>query len=163
MKIEKKDAEQHKKGISKSVKKAVTLGVMFTLGVSAFAIGNGKLFEKNDWNLNAVDDMCSIIEYSGKANADGIIDAGEKAELEKMFSTYDTNYGKGAGKFVLTESMKYAKELPAGIELSTQGEKGMKAIVQNSVRKVADVQRSMDTINRTSNEKLTLADYEFGR
>lgn len=35
--------------------------------------------------------------------------------------------------------------------------------ISKSIKNAADVQRSMDTINRTSNEKLSLADYEFSR
>lgn len=42
-------------------------------------------------------------------------------------------------------------------------ESEIKRGISKSVKNAADVQRSMDTINRTSNEKLSLADYEFGR
>lgn len=35
--------------------------------------------------------------------------------------------------------------------------------ISKSVKNAADVQRSMDPINRTTNEKFSLADYEFGR
>lgn len=164
MKIELNN-EKQKTATSKKIKRAVVLGVMFTMGVSAFAHGKGegKIYERSAWKTSAVDDMCAILDYSAEIQKDGIITEEEKLKLQDMASQYDIDYGKGAAKFVINATDEYAKKTSAGIELSSQGEKGRFAIVQNSVRRAAETQKSMDSLS-DSNKKITLADYEgFGR
>lgn len=137
MKIEKENTEQTKGNISKHIKKAVALGVMFTVGVSAFAHGigpshdriEGKLYgnpsiEKMDgwqrtretYSTDAISDMCKIIRVSQEAEKDGVITKSEEQTLKSMFAKYDADYGKGASKFVLnaatecfpSESLRYS-------------------------------------------------------
>lgn len=154
------EKQNQKPSASKKIRKAVALGVMFTLGVSAFAHGKGegKIYERNAWKTSAIDDMCAILDYSAEILKDGIITEAEKSKLQSMSAEYNTDYGKGATEFVIRASNEYSKT-PAGASLASKGKDGMTAIIQKSVRRAAETQKSMNTLS-SGEKKMTLADYE---
>lgn len=170
MKIEKENTEQAKGNISKHIKKAVALGVMFTVGVSAFAHGigpshdriDGKLYgnpsieKMNGWqrtretySTDAIGDMCKIIRMSQEAEKDGVVTASEEAALKSMFAKYDADYGKGAAKFVINAAAEY---FPS---------ENLRYSVTQSVKSAAHWQHVADQQNGMQRFKhnQTLADY----
>lgn len=150
---------------SRNLRRAVALGVMLTLGTSAFAEGDGTLFGKteNTFSMKAVDDMCQIVTYAREASADGRITPDEQNRLDAMRANFDISYGEGAGKFVMAKTLEFAGT-PGGEGIKRQmgkgeisAEQGLKALVSKGVKQGAEKQKSMKTMG------MKLSDYEYGR
>lgn len=149
---------------TKNLRRAAALGVMLTLGTSAFAEGDGTLFGKteNTFSMKAVDDMCEIVTYAREASADGRITPDEQARIDMMRTNFDSNYGQGAGKFVMAKTLEFAGT-PGGEGIKRQigrgeisAEQGLKAFVSKGVKQGAEKQKSMKTMG------MKLSDYEYG-
>lgn len=163
-----KKEEKRKDSKSRSdrnLRRAAALGVMLTLGTSAFAEENGTLFGKteNIFTIKAVDDMCEIVIYARDASADGRITPDEQSHLDAMRINFDRNYGEGSCKFVMAKTLEFAGT-PGGERVKKQmskgeisAEQGLKAFVSNGVKQGAVKQKSMKTMG------LELSDYEYGR
>lgn len=155
------DAKRKEKSpvAKKNLFKAAALGIMFTLGTSAFA-DNGSLFSKSGvtYDDKAVQDIVSIIEYSSDCSKDGIVDDVEKENIKLAKAGFDKKYGEGACKFIVSEIMDYSKT-PGGIGIMQQTDykKGLEIMADRAVEKGAQQQKVMQNFN------MTLNDYEFGR
>lgn len=150
---------------SRNLRRAAALGVMLTLGTSAFAEGDGTLFGKteNTFSMKAVDDMCEIVTYAREASADGRITPDEQSRLDAMRANFDISYGEGAGKFVMAKTLEFAGT-PGGEGIKRQmgkgeisAEQGLKALVSKGVKQGAEKQKSMKTMG------MKLSDYEYER
>ena len=67
--------------VNKKIKRVVALGIMFSVGVSAFCNGPGLFKDSQSINQKATNDICNMYNYMMKANSDGII-----SSIEEYFS-----------------------------------------------------------------------------
>lgn len=150
MNIEKKDTTK-KFFNTKKARQAVACAIMFAAGTSAFAEG-GSLFKKDGviFDTKAVDDAIPIMKFMATATIMprhdatpyDLIDVGERNKLDKMISNYDTNYGKGAFKYIFAETEDIAKAAySAGVKTS------LESVVTTAAKNAGNVQKMRKEAN----------------
>ena len=143
-----------------NLKKIAALGIMFGVGISAFATGqSGKLFDVNpeNYSFNAVNDIVKVVESIKEASIDFVIDKKEISNIFDLMAEYDKNYGEGSCRFVVSKMTEFSKT-PGGISLVTQtGDDSIIHIANQAVRKAALQQEAMRSMG------YTLKDYNYGR
>lgn len=142
-----------------NLKRNVAIAMLCAGGTSVFA-GGGSLFNEkgNSFDLNAVNDIVSTIEYTTEALKDGKIDENERNVIDAMQSNYDKSYGDGAFNFVF-DSIKDFTKTPAGRGLikEVDYDVAIRTISHMGVKKAAEQQKIMNAKNKT------LKNYEYER
>lgn len=143
-----------------NLKKIAALGIMFGVGISAFATGqSGKLFDVNpeNYSFNAVNDVVKVVESIKDASIDSVVDKKELSNIFDLMAEYDKNYGEGSCSFVVKKMTEISKT-PGGISLVIPpGDDSIIHIANQAVRKAALQQKDMESMG------YTLKDCEYGR
>jgi len=158
--IKTKENLQEQKKKKSNLRRVTALGVMFSVGVSAFA-GNGSLFDITPEKIDkgAITDVVKIVNYVNETSKDGQITKEEQDKIDALKSDYDKNYGTGACKFVLNTMRDYSKT-PGGMSLLQQGETGLIFAAHRAVKEAAQKQDCMRILGSLTGKTSTLADYE---
>ncbi len=139
-----------------TLKKVAALGIMFSVGVSAFAAGNGNGSLGTDmfsYNADAVTDVVNLLDTLKKSKSDGIVDQKEQETIRNMQSQFDKDYGPGSCKFIVNTMAEYLKT-PGGKSLIQQSDDGIVFVINKAVRE-ANTQQYISNLNGS-----TLADYQ---
>lgn len=141
-----------------TLKKVAALGIMFSVGVSAFAAGNGNGngslgTDMFSYNADAVTDVVNFLDTLKKSKSDGIVDQKEQETIRNMQSQFDKDYGPGSCKFIVNTMVEYLKT-PGGKSLIQQSDDGIVFVINKAVRE-ANTQQYISNLNGS-----TLADYQ---
>lgn len=141
-----------------TLKKIAALGIVFGVGISAFANGqSGKLFDVNpeNYSFNAVNDVVKVVESIKDASIDSVVDKKELSNIFDLMAEYDKNYGEGSCRFVVNKMTEFSKT-PGGMSLATQtGNDSIIHIANQAVKKAALQQKAMESMG------YTLKDYDY--
>ena len=136
--------------VNKKIKRVVALGIMFSVGVSAFCNGPGLFKDSQSINQKATNDICNMYNYMMEANSDGIVSSIEENNVQNIINQFDIDFGSGSCEKVFNTMLNYLNE-------TTE----VKEAAQKSINKVFNNKQNEKTVfEKTTLEKGEIVSYK---